>query len=92
MFAAFKAGVVLEINDSMHRLDLTDVLARTAQGAGSILAIGSAAHSRVQMDQIRYGVHPARRGLIEPRSVVNTWPVAKLHRCWSGTFPGAAPL
>jgi DNA polymerase (family 10) len=78
--AAIKAGVALEINGSMYRLDLTDVLAKAGQEAGAILAIGSDAHSTAQMDQIRYGVYQARRGWIEPRSVVNTWPFAKLHR------------
>jgi len=78
--AAIKAGVALEINGSMYRLDLTDTLARAAQEAGAILAIGSDAHSTAQMDQIRYGVYQARRGWIEPRSVVNTRPYAKLHR------------
>jgi len=75
--AAIKAG---EINGSMFRLDLTDILAKTAQEAGAILAIGFDAHSMAQMDQIRYGVYQARRGWIEARSVVNTWPFAKLSR------------
>ena len=78
--AANRAGVALEINGSMYRLDLTDILAKAAQEAGALLAVGSDAHSTAQMDQIRYGVYQARRGWIEPRSVVNTWPFAKLHR------------
>jgi DNA polymerase (family 10) len=78
--AAIQAGVALEINGSMYRLDLTDILAKAAQEAGAILAIGSDAHSTAQMDLIRFGVYQARRGWIEPRSVVNTWPFAKLHR------------
>lgn len=78
--AAIEAGVALEINGSMYRLDLTDILAKAAQQAGAFLAIGSDAHSTLQMDQIRYGVYQARRGWIEPRSVVNTWPLAKLQR------------
>jgi len=78
--AAIKAGVALEINGSMYRLDLTDVLAKAAQQAGALLAIGSDAHSTAQMDQIRYGVFQARRGWIEPRPVVNTWPFAKIQR------------
>ena len=78
--AAIKAGVALEINGSMYRLDLTDVQAKAAQAAGALLAIGSDAHSTPQMDQIRFGVYQARRGWIEPRPVVNTWPFARLHR------------
>jgi len=77
---ALKAGAALEINGSMYRLDLTDIHAKAAQEAGTLLAIGSDAHSTAQMDQIRYGVYQARRGWIEARSVVNTWPLPKLTR------------
>jgi DNA polymerase (family X) len=78
--AAVKAGIALEINGSMYRLDLNDTLARAAQEAGALLAVGSDAHSTAQLDQIRYGVFQARRGWIEPGSVINTWPWAKLRR------------
>ncbi len=78
--AAIKSGVALEVNGSMYRLDLNDIQAKAAQEAGALLAIGSDAHSTAQMDLIRYGVYQARRGWIEARSVVNTWPFAKLHR------------
>ena len=78
--AAQKTGVALEINASMYRLDLNDLMARAAQEAGVLLAIGSDAHSTAQLDQIRYGVFQARRGWIEARSVINTWPWAKLFR------------
>ena len=77
--AAHKTGVALEINGSMYRLDLNDTMAKVAQEAGVLLAIGSDAHSIAQLDQIRYGVFQARRGWIEARSVINTWPWAKLN-------------
>jgi len=76
--AARKANTALEINGSMYRLDLNDTMARAAQEAGVLVEIGSDAHSTAQLDQIRYGVFQARRGWIEARSVVNTWPWAKL--------------
>ena len=78
--AAVKSGAALEINGSMYRLDLNDSMARASQEAGVLLAIGSDAHSTAQLDQVRYGVFQARRGWIEARSVVNTWPWAKLSR------------
>ncbi len=62
--AAVKSGAALEINGSMYRLDLNDSMARAAQEAGVLLAIGSDAHSTAQLDQIRYGVFEARRGWI----------------------------
>ena len=70
--------VALEINGSLYRLDLNDVMARAAQEGGALLAIGSDAHSTAQLEQIRYGVFQARRGWIEARSVVNAWNWAKL--------------
>lgn len=88
--AALKARVALEINGSMYRLDLNDVMARAAQQAGVLLAVGSDAHSTAQLDQIRYGVFQARRGWIEARSVINTWPWAKLSR-WLDHRAGTDP-
>jgi DNA polymerase (family X) len=70
--------VALEINGSIYRLDLNDVMARAVQDAGVLLAIGSDAHSTAQLDQIRYGIFQARRGWVEARSVVNTWTWATL--------------
>lgn len=70
--------VALEINGSLYRLDLNDVMARAAQEGGALLAIGSDAHSNAQLEYIRYGVFQARRGWIEARSVVNAWNWAKL--------------
>ena len=78
--AAVKARTALEINGSMYRLDLNDVMAKAAQESGVLLAIGSDAHHTAQLDQIRYGVFQARRGWIEARSVINTWSWAKLSR------------
>jgi DNA polymerase (family 10) len=81
--AAVEAGVALEVNSQPLRLDLTDTLARAAQEAGALLAINTDAHSVAQLELIRYGVSQARRGWIEARSVVNSWPWAKLGR-WLG--------
>ena len=78
--AAVEAQVALEINGSMYRLDLNDVMVRAARETGARLAIGSDAHSTAQLDQIRYGVFQARRGWVESQSVVNTWPWVRLHQ------------
>ncbi|MCI0663118.1 MAG: hypothetical protein L0220_18790 [Acidobacteria bacterium] len=50
---------------------------------GALLAINTNAHSVAQLELMRYGVSQARRGWIEARSVVNSWPWAKLNR-WLG--------
>ena len=78
--AAAKAQVALEINGSPLRLDLNDTMARAAQEAGVFLAINSDAHSVSQLEYVRYGVYVARRAWVQPQSVVNTWPWAKLQR------------
>ncbi len=77
---AASAGVALEVNASMYRLDLSDVMARAVQNGGALLAINSDAHSTAQLEHIKYGVMQARRGWIESRTVVNTWPWNKLNR------------
>ncbi len=81
--AAVEAGVALEVNAQPLRLDLTETMARTAQEAGALLVIDTDAHSVAQLELMRYGVSQARRGWIEARSVVNSWPWAKLNR-WLG--------
>jgi DNA polymerase (family 10) len=75
---AVDRGVALEINGSPIRMDLTDTLARTAQEAGTLFAINSDAHSTSQLEYMRYGVAQARRGWIEGKNVINTWPTSKL--------------
>lgn len=72
--------VALEINGYWQRLDLNDTMARSAQAAGALLAIGSDAHRTTQMDYVRYGITQARRGWVEAKCVVNTWPLAKLKK------------
>jgi DNA polymerase (family 10) len=86
--AAADARVALEINGSPLRLDLNDTMARAAQEAGVLLAINSDAHSVLQLEYVRYGVFVARRAWVQPQSVVNTWPWAKLQR-WLRRTPAA---
>ncbi len=78
--AAAEAGVALEVNGQPSRLDLNDTMARSAHEAGALLAIDSDAHSRTQLEQIRFGIFQARRGWVEAHSVVNTWTWAKFSR------------
>jgi DNA polymerase (family 10) len=87
--AAAEAGVALEVNGSVYRVDLTDTMARAAQDGGALLAINSDAHSAGDLEDIRYGVFQARRGWIERRTVVNTWTWAKLNE-WLSSRRGKA--
>ncbi len=70
--AAAAAGVALEINCQVDRLDLDDVLARRAHDRGVRLIIASDAHSPVALGGLRWGVNVARRAWLEAGDVLNT--------------------
>lgn len=73
--AARSATVALEINSDPARLDMDDVNARAAADAGCLITIDSDAHHPDSLVLTRYGVGIARRAWIEPRQVINTWPL-----------------
>jgi len=77
---AARTGTALEINSHYRRLDLSDIYARAAQVAGVKLVINSDAHHPDQLGLLRYGVATARRGWIEPDSVLNTLSVSRLEK------------
>lgn len=74
--AAADAGVALEINSQVDRLDLDDTLARAARDRGVKLIIDSDAHSPAALGNLRWGALTARRAWLEPGDVLNTLPVA----------------
>jgi len=76
--AAGELNVAVEINANPHRLDLDDIHARFAQENGTLLSINTDAHEISHLDFMQYGVYTARRGWIEPQSVINTWPVDRV--------------
>jgi DNA polymerase (family 10) len=71
-------GVVLEINAQPERLDLDEIAARRAIELGALLAIDTDAHSAEELRFMRWGVDQARRGWVERRHVINTFPLKKL--------------
>ncbi len=73
--AAADAGVALEINSQVDRLDLDDAHARAAKERGVRLLIDSDAHSPAALGNIRWGVTVARRAWLEPKDVLNTLPL-----------------
>jgi DNA polymerase (family 10) len=75
---AIDRGVVLEINAYPDRLDLRDVDARMAKEMGAKLAISTDAHSTVQLEMMKFGVFTARRGWVEAKDVINTFPLPAL--------------
>lgn len=78
--AAAANDVVLEINASPSRLDLEPSVAQDARRNGVLLAINTDAHSTKQIKHIRFGVNVARRGWLEKKDVINTYPLASLQK------------
>ena len=73
--AAAAAGVAIEINSQIDRLDLDDVHARLARDRGVKIIIDSDAHSPAALGGLRWGVSVARRAWLQPEDVINTRPV-----------------
>jgi DNA polymerase (family X) len=70
--AAAAAGVAIEINSQIDRLDLDDVHARAAHDRGVKIIIDSDAHSPAALGGLRWGVSVARRAWLQPDDVLNT--------------------
>ncbi len=70
--AAAAAGVAMEINSLVDRLDLDDVHARRARDRGVRIVIASDSHSPAALGGLRWGVGVARRAWLEPQDVLNT--------------------
>lgn len=76
--AAGAAGVAIEINSQVDRLDVDDTRAKLAKERGARLVISSDAHSPAGLGALRWGALTARRAWLEPRDVLNTLPLEKL--------------
>jgi DNA polymerase (family X) len=72
--AAAAAGVAIEINSQVDRLDLDEVHARAARDRGVKLIIDSDAHSPAALGNLRWGVSIARRAWLQAEDVLNTRP------------------
>ena len=73
--AAAQAGVAMEINCQIDRLDLDDVLARRAAASGVPIVISTDAHSTTALGGLRWGITVARRAWLTRAAVLNTRPV-----------------
>jgi len=76
--AAKDTGTYLEINAYPERLDLSDVHCRRAKEEGVLMAIDTDSHAALQLQLMKYGVMTARRGWLEKKDVINTYPLDKL--------------
>ncbi len=77
LVAAAQAGVAMEINSQIDRLDLNETHARRARELGVRMVIDSDAHSPAGLGALRWGTLTARRAWLEPTAVLNTLPVAE---------------
>jgi DNA polymerase (family 10) len=78
--AAAEAGVALEINSQIDRLDLDEHHARLARDRGVKLLIDSDAHSPTALGNTRWGVTAARRAWLTPDDVLNTRPLEEFRK------------
>jgi len=76
--AAARHGVALEINCKVDRLDLNDVLARTAHDRGAALVISTDAHAVAGLGGQRWGVQVARRAWLRPDDILNAQPLDEM--------------
>ena len=76
--AAIEHGVVIELNASPWRLDMDWRHWRKAAERGLLCAINPDAHDIAGLGHVRAGVNVARKGWLEPRHVITTWPLAKV--------------
>lgn len=72
---AARRGVLMEINASPERLDLSAPLLRIAKSKGVRFAISTDAHHPKHLANMRYGVSTARRGWLEAGDILNTLPL-----------------
>ena len=70
--AAADAGTAIEVNANPARLDANGDAVRMALEASATIAVNTDAHTTREFDNVRYGVHTARRGWAERADVLNT--------------------
>ena len=73
--AAAAAGVALEINANVERLDLSDIHARAARDRGVQIVVSTDSHSRGAFHLMKWGVQVARRAWLRKDDVLNTRPL-----------------
>ncbi|WP_256403122.1 helix-hairpin-helix domain-containing protein [Halorubrum salinum] len=69
--AAAAADTAIEVNANPARLDADGGFVRAAMEAGATIAVNTDAHAPRELDNVRYGVHTARRGWAETADVLN---------------------
>jgi DNA polymerase (family 10) len=73
--AAAAAGVALEINAQVDRLDLSDTNAKAARDRGVKIVISTDSHDKGGFQRMKWGVQVARRAWLTKEDVLNTLPL-----------------
>lgn len=81
---AAKNKIILEINGYPDRLDLSDINSREAKKYGVKFSIGSDAHNKDKLSQMRFGVGVARRGWVGKSDVINALPLGEFEKWLKG--------
>ncbi len=76
--SAAEHRVAVELNAHPDRLDLKDLHLMKARDLGVMIVINTDAHRPEELALMRYGIDQARRAWLEPKHVLNTFPVKKL--------------
>ncbi|MCC6342791.1 MAG: DNA polymerase/3'-5' exonuclease PolX [Bryobacterales bacterium] len=77
---AARRNVLLEINASPERLDISAPLIRQASSLGARFVISTDAHHPRHLLNMRYGVSMARRGWLTAKDVINTLPLKQFEK------------
>lgn len=80
MRAAKERGCHLEVNAQPSRLDLNDVHCKAAKELGLKFSIATDTHSTAGFANMRFGIYQARRGWVEARDVINSYPLTQLKK------------
>ena len=78
--AAKETNTALEISAYPQRLDLNDTNSRKAKESGIMFSLGTDLHAIEHFENMRYGISVARRGWLEKKDILNTYPAAQLLR------------
>lgn len=78
--AAKETNTALEISAYPQRLDLNDTNSKKARESGIMFSLGTDLHAIEHFENMRYGVSVARRGWLEKKDILNTYPAAQLLR------------
>jgi DNA polymerase (family 10) len=77
---AKETGIFLEINSFPDRLDLDDIHSKLAKEKKIRFVIGTDSHSINHLPFIRFGIATARRGWLEKKDIINTYPLKDIEK------------